>query len=143
MISLRYSDLRRIAPVATSSASSNHKAQRASTGIGLTVTGGPPTPTGTLPEQRAAAGQVGSPPPLAVAVLLPVVAVGPTPTVSTNEVLAVDVSVPVKVQLSAVVPLQVQLEPAALTSVIPVRSVSLSAMLPVVAAVPVLVTVIV
>src|SRR4051812_39030014 len=95
----------------------------------------------TVPEQCPAAGHVGSPPPLAVAVLVPLVADAPTLTFNVNAVLAVAASVPVNVQLSAVVPVHDQLAPAKVVKVIPTGSVSLIVMLPTVVAVPVLVTV--
>ena len=94
-----------------------------------------------VPVQRAVAGQVGSPPPDAVALLVPLVAVVPTVTFNVNVVLALVASVPVKVQLSAVVPVQVQFVPLALDKVIPVGKVSAIVMLPIVVAVPVFCTV--
>ena len=94
-----------------------------------------------VPVQRAVAGHVGSPPPDAVALLVPLVAVVPTLTLSVNTVLALTASVPVKVQLSAVVPMQLQFVPLALASVMPVGSVSAIVMLPIVVAVPVFFTV--
>jgi hypothetical protein len=97
----------------------------------------------TVPLQWLAAGQVGSPPPLAVALLLPVVAVAPTATFKVSTVLAPAAIVPVNVQLSAVVPVQLQFVPVALVSVMPVGSVSVTVMLPDVGPAPVFATVIV
>src|SRR3990167_293500 len=94
--------------------------------------------TRTVPVQRVACGQVASPPPLAVAELLPLIALWPTVTFKVNDVLAVGARVPVKVQLSVVVPLQLQLVPVALTKPIPVASVSVRGMLPLVTISPVL-----
>ena len=94
-----------------------------------------------VPVQRAVAGQVGSPPPDAVALFVPLVAVVPTLTFKVSAVLAEIASVPVNVQLSAVVPTQLQLVPLALASVMPVGKVSAIVMLPIVVAVPVFCTV--
>ena len=91
--------------------------------------------------QRAVAGQVGSPPPDACALFVPLVAVVPTFTFSVSTVLALTASVPVNVQLSTVVPVQLQFVPTALANVIPVGSVSAIVMLAVVVAVPVFCTV--
>ena len=96
---------------------------------------------GVVPVQRAVAGHVGSPPPDAVALLVPLVAVVPTVTFKVSVVLALVASVPVKVQLSAVVPVQLQFVPLALAKVMPVGSVSAIVMLPIVVAVPVFCTV--
>ena len=94
-----------------------------------------------VPVHRAVAGHVASPPPDAVALLVPLVAVVPTFTFNVSVVLAETASVPVKVQLSAVVPTQLQLVPLALASVMPVGKVSAIVMLAVVAAEPVFCTV--
>src|ERR1700722_20088488 len=94
-----------------------------------------------VPVQRAVAGQVGSPPPEAVALLVPVVAVVPTFTFNVSVVLADVASVPVNVQLRIVVPVQLQFAPAALANVIPVDKVSAIVMLALVVAVPVFCTV--
>jgi hypothetical protein len=97
----------------------------------------------TVPVQRAAAGHVGSPPPVALALLLPVVAVAPTLTFNVSIVLAPAEIVPVNVQLTAVVPVQLQFVPVPLASVMPVGSVSATVMFPAVGPVPVFDTVIV
>jgi hypothetical protein len=97
----------------------------------------------TVPVQRAAAGQVGSPPPLAAALLLPFVAVAPTLTFNVSTVFAPAAIVPVNVQLSTVVPVQLQFVPVALASVMPVGSVSATVMLPAVGPAPVFDTVMV
>jgi hypothetical protein len=86
---------------------------------------------------------VGSPPPLAVAVLFPVVAAEVTRTFKVKTVLEPTVSVPVKVQLRLLVPVQLQLAPLALDNVIPNGRLSVTMMLPLVLAVPLLVIVIV
>src|ERR1700722_17554118 len=96
---------------------------------------------GVVPVQRAVAGQVGSPPPDAVALLALLVAVEPTLTFNVSVVLADAASVPVNVQLSTVVPVQLQFVPAALASVMPVGKVSAIVMLALVVAVPVFCTV--
>src|SRR5580693_340648 len=88
---------------------------------------------GVVPVQRAVAGHVGSPPPDAVALFVPLVAVVPTFTFKVSVVLADVASVPVNVQL--------QFVPAALANVIPVGSVSAIVMLALVVAVPVFCTV--
>jgi hypothetical protein len=100
----------------------------------------------TVPVQRAggvATEHVGSPPPVALALLLPVVAVAATVTFNVSTVFAPAAIVPVNVQFSAVVPVQLQFVPVALASVIPVGSVSATTMLPDVGPAPVFVTVIV
>src|SRR5690349_19877995 len=107
----------------------------------LVVRTGAVTPTVTVPTQCAAPGQVGSPPPLAVAVLLPFAADAPTFTFKVSTVLALAASVPVNVQDRLLVPLHDQFGPLALASVMPLGSGSLSVMLAVVVALPVLVTV--
>ena len=110
----------------------------------VTVNCGATTVTvGVVPTQWAAAGHVVSPPPDAVALLVPLVAVIPTLTFNVSGVLAVGASVPVNVQLSVLVPVQVQFVPLALARVMPVGSVSAIVMLPIVVAVPVFLTVIV
>jgi threonine synthase len=86
----------------------------------------------TVPVQCAAAGQLPSLPPLAVALLFPVVAVAPTLTFSVSTVLAPAAIVPVNVQLSAVVPVQLQFAPLVLANVMPVGSVSATTILPIV-----------
>ena len=101
---------------------------------------------GTVPVQRAggpATEHVGSPPPLALALLLPVVAVAPTLTFNVSTVFAPAAIVPVNVQLRTVVPVQLQFVPLALASVIPVGSVSATVTLPAVGPAPVFDTVIV
>src|SRR5207245_5986022 len=103
---------------------------------------GAATLTGTEPVQRAAAGQVGSPPPLAVAVLSPVVADAATATFSVSCVFALATNVPLNVQLSVLVPVQLQFVPLALVSVIPAGNVSAMVIAPAVVALPVLLTVI-
>ena len=108
----------------------------------VTVNCGATTVTvGVVPVQCAAGGQVESPPPDAVALLVPLVAVDATFTFNVSVVLAVVASVPVKVQLSVVVPVQVQFVPLALARVMPVGSMSAIVMLPIVVAVPVFCTV--
>jgi hypothetical protein len=94
------------------------------------------TGTVVVPVQRACAGQVGSPPPLAVALLLPFAAPAATFTSSVSVVLPPAASVPVYVQLSALVPLQLQFVPLAFASVIPAGSVSAIVMLPAVGPAP-------
>jgi len=97
----------------------------------------------TVPVHRAAAGQVGSPPPLAAALLFPFVAVAPTLTFNVSPVFAPAAIVPVNVQLSVVVPVQLQFVPVALANVMPVGSVSATVMFPAVGPAPVFDTVIV
>jgi hypothetical protein len=110
----------------------------------VTVNCGATTVTvGVVPTQWAAAGHVVSPPPDAVALLVPLVAVIPTLTFNVSGVLAVGASMPVNVQLSVPVPVQVQFVPLALARVMPVGSESAIVMLPIVVAVPVLLTAIV
>ena len=103
--------------------------------------------TSTVSPQRAVAGQVGSPPPLALAVLLPVAALAATATFKVNVVLdptaGAAVNVPVKVQLRLLVPAQLQLLPTALVKVIPMGNTSATTILPVLLAVPLLTIVIV
>jgi hypothetical protein len=101
------------------------------------------TGTVVVPVQRPAAGQVGSPPPLAVALLLPFAAFAATVTFNVSVVLLPAAIVPVNVQLSAVVPVQLQFVPVALASVMPVGNVSATVTLPEVGPAPVLDTVIV
>ena len=95
-----------------------------STVLSTTMSADAVTGTTTVPTQCAAAGQVGSPPPLVVAVLFAAVAAAVTLTLSVSVVLAPAASVPVNVQVSAVVPTQFQFVPLALASVMPVASVS-------------------
>src|ERR1700744_3902871 len=90
-----------------------------------------------VPVQRAAAGQVGSPPPDAVALLVALVAVVPTFTFNVSVVLADVASVPVNVQLSAGVPVRLLFFPVAVANVIPEANVSAMIIFPFVAAVPV------
>ena len=100
----------------------------------------------TVPVQRAggvATEQVGSPPPLAVALLLPLAAFAATVTFKVSTVLLPAAIVPVNVQLSAVVPVQLQFGPCALARVMAVGSVSVTTMLPAVGPAPVFATVIV
>jgi len=101
------------------------------------------TGTVVVPVQRAAAGQVGSPPPLAVALLFAFVAFAATVTFRVSVVLLPAAIVPVNVQLSAVVPVQLQFVPVALANVMPVGSVSATTMLPAVGPAPLFVAVIV
>src|SRR5690348_7465107 len=88
------------------------------------------TGTVVVPVQRPAAGQVGSPPPLAVALLFAFAALAATFTFNVSCVLPPAAIVLVNVQLSTVVPVQLQLTPLALASVMPVGSVSATVMLP-------------
>src|SRR5437899_2436907 len=120
--------------------SSAKRNQRLLTGAGTAgcATWACTTATVTVLEQCAAAGQVGSPPPLAVAVLLPLAAAALTLTFSVSNVLADGASVPVNVQLRLLVPVHVQLAPLALAKVMPAGRTSLSVMLPNVAAEPLL-----
>jgi hypothetical protein len=101
------------------------------------------TGTVVVPVQRLAAGQVGSPPPLAVALLFAFAAPAATVTFKVSVVLPPAAIVPVYVQLNVVVPLQLQFVPVALCSVIPAGSVSATTMFPAVGPAPVFDTVIV
>src|SRR5689334_3398972 len=96
--------------------------------------------TGTVPLQRAAAGHVESPPPLAVAVLSPVVADAATFTFKVNTVFAPTASVPLNVQDRVVVPVQSQFVPLELANVMPLGKLSATLIGAVVAAVPLFMT---
>src|SRR5438445_3432838 len=122
--------------------SSAKRNQRLLTGAGTAgcATWACTTATVTVLEQCAAAGHVGSPPPLAVAELLPLVADALTLTFSCSAVLPDGANVPMKVQVNAALPLQLQFAPTADVKVMPAGNVSVRVMLADVAAVPVLVT---
>ena len=93
--------------------------------------------TMTMPVQLLAAGQVGSPPPFAVALLSPLVALAPTLTFNVSVVLAPAASAaPEYVHDNAVVPVQFQPVPLVPVSVMPVGNVSLSAILALVESLP-------